>query len=114
MAEIRQAPAGALPSLAAVGGSAMVGLMPLMARLLYADGFSAPSMLFWRFTVALLALALIARLRRLDIRGEWRAGAWRIALLGGTLGAAQTLCFWESLKTLDTSVAELLFYTYPA
>jgi drug/metabolite transporter (DMT)-like permease len=26
----------------------------------------------------------------------------------------QTLCFWESLKTLETSVAVLLFYTYPA
>src|SRR5215216_6369014 len=33
---------------------------------------------------------------------------------GGTLGAAQTLCFWESLKTLETSIAVLLFYTYPA
>ena len=27
-----------------------------------------------------------------------------------TLGAAQTLCFWESLKTLETSIAVLLFY----
>jgi len=26
----------------------------------------------------------------------------------------QTLCFWESLHTLDTSIAILLFYTYPA
>jgi drug/metabolite transporter (DMT)-like permease len=24
------------------------------------------------------------------------------------------LCFWESLKTLDTSIAVLLFYSYPA
>jgi drug/metabolite transporter (DMT)-like permease len=31
-----------------------------------------------------------------------------------TLGAGQTLCFWESIKTLDTSIAVLLFYTYPA
>src|ERR1051325_10971655 len=28
------------------------------------------------------------------------------------LGA--NLCFWESLKTLETSIAVLLFYTYPA
>jgi drug/metabolite transporter (DMT)-like permease len=92
----------------------MVGTMPLMARLLYADGVGAPSMLFWRFAVALLALAIIARLRHLDLRQAWRNGAWRLAALGATLGAAQTLCFWESIKTLDTSVAELLFYTYPA
>src|SRR6185312_7685700 len=42
------------------------------------------------------------------------SGAWRIVLLGATLGAGQTLCFWESIKTLETSIAVLLFYTYPA
>jgi drug/metabolite transporter (DMT)-like permease len=101
-------------ALAAVGGSAMVGTMPLMARLLYADGVGAPSMLFWRFAIALLALAVIARLRGIDLRQAWRNGVWKVAALGATLGAAQALCFWESIKTLDTSIAEFLFYTYPA
>jgi drug/metabolite transporter (DMT)-like permease len=101
-------------ALAAIAGSALVGLMPLSARLLYADGLGAPSMLFWRFGLALLALGIVARLRGLDLRQAWRAGAWRVSLLGATLGAAQTLCFWESIKSLDTSIAELLFYTYPA
>jgi drug/metabolite transporter (DMT)-like permease len=100
-------------ALAAVSGSAMVGLMPLVARQLYADGLSAPSMLFWRYTLALVALALAALAVGLDLRQAWKGGAWRIALVGATLGAAQTLCFWESLKTLETSVAVLLFYTYP-
>jgi len=101
-------------ALAAVSGSAMVGLMPLVARQLYADGLSAPSMLFWRYSLALVALALAARAVGLDLRQAWKGGAWRIALVGATLGAAQTLCFWESLKTLETSIAVLLFYTYPA
>ncbi len=101
-------------ALAAVTGSALVGLMPLSARLLYGEGVGAPSMLFWRFAVAVLALGILARLRGLELRHAWRTGAWRLALLGATLGAVQTLCFWESIKTLDTSVAELLFYTYPA
>jgi drug/metabolite transporter (DMT)-like permease len=35
-------------------------------------------------------------------------------VVGATLGAGQTLCCWESLHTLDTSIAILLFYTYPA
>src|SRR6266702_4225538 len=101
-------------ALAAVSGSAMVGVMPLVARQLYADGLSAPSMLFWRYSLALIALAAAAGAVRLDLRQAWRGGAWQIALVGATLGAAQTLCFWESLKTLETSIAVLLFYTYPA
>jgi drug/metabolite transporter (DMT)-like permease len=101
-------------ALAAVSGSAMVGVMPLVARQLYADGLSAPSMLFWRYTLALVALAAAGMAIGLDPRAAWRGGAWKIALVGATLGAAQTLCFWESLKTLETSIAVLLFYTYPA
>ena len=100
-------------ALAAVSGSAMVGVMPLMARQLYADGLSAPSMLFWRYVLAVAALLLGARAMRIELRAAWRHGAWRILLLGATLGAAQTLCFWESLRTLETSIAVLLFYTYP-
>ena len=101
-------------ALAAISGSAMVGVMPLVARRLYADGLSAPSMLFWRYSLALVALALAASAIGLNLRLAWRGGAWRVALVGATLGAAQTLCFWESLKTLETSIAVLLFYTYPA
>src|SRR5260370_32125613 len=101
-------------ALAAIAGSAMVGVMPLIARQLYAEGIGAPSMLFWRYWLALVALAIAAKAVRLDLRQAWRNGAWRIVLIGATLGTAQTLCFWESLKTLETSIAVLLFYTYPA
>jgi len=99
-------------ALAAVSGSVMVGLMPLVTLRLYADGISAPSMLVWRYGIALVPLAAAAA--RHDLWAALRAGAWRITLVGATLGAGQTLCFWESLHTLDTSVAILLFYTYPA
>src|SRR3954466_12515534 len=88
--------------------------MPLAALRLYADGLSPPSMLFWRFVIALVALAAAATLAGIDLSRTWRDGAWRIVLLGATLGAGQTLCFWESIKTLETGVAVLLFYTYPA
>jgi len=101
-------------ALAAVSGCTLVGVMPLAARTLYADGFSPASMLFWRYSLAVIALALVARALAAGLRQAWRAGGWRIVLVGATLGSAQTLCFWESLKTLDTSIAVLLFYTYPA
>jgi len=101
-------------ALAAVAGSVMVGFMPILARHLYADGIDPPSMLLWRYAIALPALAIAAAATRLDVTAAWRGGAWRIALVGATLGAGQTICFWESIQTLDTSVAVLLFYTYPA
>ena len=101
-------------ALAAVLGCVMVGVMPLIARRLYAAGLSAPSMLFWRYALALAVLAVALWAVGLRLRQTWRGGAWRIALLGATLGAAQTLCFWESLKWMETSIAVLLFYTYPA
>ena len=101
-------------ALAALSGSALVGVMPLVARELYAEGISAPSMLFWRYAIALAALLACAAAAGLDLAQAWRHGAWRIALIGATFGSAQTLCFWESLKTLETSIAVLLFYTYPA
>lgn len=99
--------------LAATSGSVMVGFMPIAALHLYADGLSAPSMLLWRYAIALPALAIAAAAVRLDIVAAWRRGGGRIVLVGATLGAGQTLCFWESIKTLDTSIAVLVFYTYP-
>lgn len=101
-------------ALAAIGGSGLVGVMPLVALELYADGLSAPSMLFWRYAIAIVALAAAAKMAGLVLSRAWREGAWRVGLVGATLGAAQTLCFWQSIQTLETSIAVLLFYTYPA
>lgn len=104
----------ATASLAAVTGSVVVGLMPLLARHLYAAGIPPASMLVWRYVLALVPLCLAIAVLRLDFRAAWRQGAWQIVVIGATLGAGQTMSYWESVKTLDTSVAVLLFYTYPA
>ncbi|HEY3911281.1 MAG TPA: DMT family transporter [Stellaceae bacterium] len=101
-------------ALAAVAGSVMVGFMPIMTLQLYKAGISAPSMLVWRYGLALVPLTAASAVMGHDFGLALRQGAWRIALVGATLGAGQTLCFWESLHTLDTSIAVLLFYTYPA
>ena len=101
-------------ALAAVCGSALVGTMPMFALHIYAAGIGATSMLFWRYGIALVLMGGVAAAMGINIGREWRGGGWRIALVGASLGAAQTLCFWESIKTLETSVAVLIFYTYPA
>ncbi|HVH78227.1 MAG TPA: DMT family transporter [Stellaceae bacterium] len=101
-------------ALAAVSGSVIVGFMPLLARQIYAAGVDPPSMLLWRYTIALPALLAAALAMRTDLIGAWRRGAWKLAIVGATLGVGQAITFWESIKTLDTSVAVLLFYIYPA
>lgn len=118
---IRPAPAGAaLPGrvwtavLAALTGSVMFGFLPLSARRLYAEGVTAPSLLFLRYAIGLVAIVLAARLARVDLRRAGRRGAFRLTVVGATLGTAQTLCYFESLRWLETSIAVLLFYTYPA
>jgi drug/metabolite transporter (DMT)-like permease len=100
--------------LAAAGTSVMFGFVPLAARGLYADGLSTWSLLCWRYLLALVIISAGIRLARLRLGVAVRQGAWRIALVGVSLGAAQTLCYFQSLRRLDTGIAVLLFYTFPA
>jgi drug/metabolite transporter (DMT)-like permease len=83
-------------ALAAVAGSVLVGFMPIITLQLYKAGISAPSMLVWRYGLALVPLAAASGVAGHDFRAALRGGAWRIALVGATLGAGQTLCFWEA------------------
>jgi drug/metabolite transporter (DMT)-like permease len=101
-------------ALAAAGTSVMFGFVPLAARGLYADGLTVWSMLCWRYLLALVIIFAGIRLARLNLGAALRQGAWRIALVGVSLGALQTLCYFQSLKRLDTGIAVLLFYTFPA
>ena len=99
--------------LAAAGTNVMFGFVPLAARGLYADGLSTWSLLCWRYLLALVIIFAGIRLARLRLGAGLRQGAWRIALVGASLGAAQTLCYFQSLRWLDTGIAVLLFYTFP-
>jgi drug/metabolite transporter (DMT)-like permease len=110
------APTRAVPwraGLVAAGTNVMFGFVPLAARGLYADGVSTWSLLCWRYLLALVIIFAGIRLARLRLGAALRQGAWRIALVGASLGAAQTLCYFQSLRWLDTGIAVLLFYTFP-
>lgn len=99
--------------LAAAGTSVMFGFVPLAARGLYADGLTTWSLLCWRYLLALVIIFTGIRLAGLRLGAALQQGAWRIGLVGLTLGAAQTLCYFQSLRRLDTGIAVLLFYTFP-
>jgi drug/metabolite transporter (DMT)-like permease len=91
----------------------MFGFVPLAARGLYADGLSTWSLLCWRYLLALVIIFAGIRLAGLRLGAALKQGAWRIALVGASLGAVQTLCYFQSLRRLDTGIAVLPFYTFP-
>jgi drug/metabolite transporter (DMT)-like permease len=105
----KTAPAQAVP-----WRTGLFGFVPLAARGLYADGLSPWSLLCWRYLLALVIILAGIRLARLRLRAAMRQGTWQIALVGVSLGAIQTLCYFQSLRRLDTGIAVLLFYTFPA
>jgi hypothetical protein len=83
------APAPAVPwraGLAAAGTSVMFGFVPLAARGLYGDGLSTWSLLCWRYLLALAIIFAAIRITRLRVGTALRHGAWRIAVVGLTLG----------------------------
>ena len=105
----KTAPAQAVP-----WRTGLFGFVPLAAHGLYADGLSTWSLLCWRYLFALVIILAGIHLARLRLRAAMRQGTWQIALVGVSLGAIQTLCYFQSLRRLDTGIAVLLFYTFPA
>jgi drug/metabolite transporter (DMT)-like permease len=96
----KTAPAQAVPWRAG-----LFGFVPLAARGLYADGLSPWSLLCWRYLFALVIILAGIHLARLRLRAAMRQGTWQIALVGVSLGAIQTLCYFQSLRPLDTGIA---------
>src|SRR5277367_5213269 len=76
---------------AAVTGSIMIGFMPIITLELYRAGIGAPSMLVWRYGLALVPLGAAAAAAGHDFGAALRGGAWRIALVGATLGGRADL-----------------------
>lgn len=98
--------------LLALLSAATFSTLGLFAKLIYAEGFSVPQALAWRFTVAALVLWTIT-----IARGSWRRPLrqYRDAFLLGFLGfAPQAGMFFMTVRYLDPGLATLLLYLYPS
>lgn len=92
---------------------ACFGLLPWFARVAYDHGADPFGMLAARFTLAGIVL-LVLRVTRL--RGEpWpaRRGFAHLFLLGAVGYAPQATFFFNGVRRIDTSLATVIFYTYP-
>ena len=98
--------------LLAILSAASFSTLGLFAKLVYAEGFSVPQALAWRFTVAALVLWSIT-----IVRGTWRRPIlqYRDAFLLGLLGfSPQAGMFFMAVRYLDPGLASLLLYLYPS
>jgi len=88
------------------------GAMAIFAKVAYAAGFDARSLLLLRFAIAALLLWAIVALRRPALPP--RRLLVVAALLGAVGFAVQAAAFFASLERIDASLASLVVYAYPA
>ncbi|MBU1235891.1 MAG: DMT family transporter [Gammaproteobacteria bacterium] len=88
------------------------GVMAIFAKLAYRDGVPLSTMLFLRFAIAGVLLALL---------GQWRGMRWphgRDLLLLAAMGAVgyvgQAYCYFTALQFASAGLVALLLYLYPA
>ncbi|HMW55568.1 MAG TPA: DMT family transporter [Accumulibacter sp.] len=95
-----------------VASAAGFGAMPIFAKLAYAESVDLPSMLFLRFALAGLMMALLMRVRGM----VWPRGRNLLLLvaMGGIGYVAQSFCYFAALQYATASLTALLLYLYPA
>jgi len=86
--------------------------MPILAKLAYAEGVDLPSMLFLRFALAGVLMAVLMRLRGM----RWPHGRTLLLLVAmGSLGyVGQSFCYFAALQHATAGLTALLLYLYPA
>lgn len=91
-------------------GAITYGLNPLFALPLYAEGIDVASVLFYRYLIAIVLMAVIMarhggfRLSRRDIPA---------AIAAGILFALSSLTLFESYNYMDVGIASTILFVYP-
>jgi drug/metabolite transporter (DMT)-like permease len=83
------------------------GLLPIFGKVAYGAGLRPLPLLAWRFVVAALLLALLARGSRPPLRESVRLWA-----LGGVY-VFNAVAYFRALEEIPASVTALVLYTYP-
>ncbi|MBQ8676465.1 MAG: DMT family transporter, partial [Bacteroidaceae bacterium] len=87
------------------------GTNPFGALPLYEEGVNTSSVLFYRFSMAVLMLAVMLLAERKSFRisgGEWKT-------LGslGLLFAASSITYYQSFRFMDAGIASTILFAYP-
>ena len=97
--------------LCAVGAAVCYGTNPLGALNLYAEGMNTPSVLFYRFGLAWVIIAVVMFCRKESLRVTRREFLTLSAL--GMLFIASSLTLYLSFRLMPAGVASTILFTYP-
>jgi len=91
--------------------AASFGAMAIFARFAVADGIEVSMLLFLRFLIAGVVMAVVMTLTR----RSWPRGRNRmvLVLMGGVGYVGQSLCFFLALNHASAGLVALLLYLYP-
>lgn len=95
-----------------VASASAFGAMPIFGKLAYADGVDVPSLLFLRFALAGVLMAVLMRARGMP----WPRGRTLLLLaaMGGVGYVGQAFCYFAALQYASAGLTALLLYLYPA
>jgi drug/metabolite transporter (DMT)-like permease len=94
-------------------GSILYGTVPYFSVSLYKSGLNAESVLFLRYWCGLAVIAPIAVLSGRRGPKPALASALLVALSAALIGTTYVLLYFEALYRIPSSIAILLFFTYP-
>lgn len=101
--------------LCAIGAAVCYGTNPLGALNLYAEGMNTPSVLFYRFGLAWVIIAVVMLFkavgRRESLKLSWREFGTLTAL--GILFIGSSLTLYLSFHHMPAGVASTILFTYP-
>ena len=96
--------------LCAIGAAVCYGTNPL-ARFLYAEGMNIPSVLFYRFGLAWVIVAVVMMFRKESLRVNRREFLTLSAL--GVLFILSSSTLYTSFNLMPSGIASTILFTYP-
>jgi len=102
-------------TLCAVGAAVCYGTNPLGALNLYSEGMNTPSVLFYRFGLAWVIIAIVMGVKALTRRESLRVSRREFLTLTalGLLFIASSLTLYLSFHHMPAGVASTILFTYP-
>ena len=97
--------------LCAIGAAVCYGTNPLGALNLYAEGMNTPSVLFYRFGLAWIIIAVVMLFRKESLKVDRREFCTLTAL--GLLFIGSSLTLYLSFHLMPAGVASTILFTYP-